>query len=69
MTQMVEIMDTIEMVENVEIANIHAGLTQVAENRTECQKWLGEYPTLSAILCSPITQLWSKKMPDDCARP
>ena len=46
---MVEIIDNIEMVENVEIANSHAVFLHIAENKAGSQKSLGEYPTLSAI--------------------
>jgi hypothetical protein len=34
--------------ETVEIANIDAVLMQVTENMAGWQRWLGEYPTLSA---------------------
>lgn len=46
---MVEIGETVETGENVEIANLHAIFAYIIENRAGWQKWLGEYPTLSAI--------------------
>jgi hypothetical protein len=47
---MVEIGEAVETGENVEIANIHAVFWHIVENRAGWQRWLGEYPTLSAIL-------------------
>src|SRR5277367_5979624 len=46
---MVEIGEAVETGENVEIANIHAVFWHIVENRAGWQRWLGEYPTLSAI--------------------
>jgi hypothetical protein len=45
---MVEIGEAVETGENVEIANIHAVSWHIVENRAGWQRWLGEYPTLSA---------------------
>jgi hypothetical protein len=49
---MVEIGEAVETGENVEIANIHAVFWHIVENRAGWQRWLGEYPTLSAIVFS-----------------
>ncbi len=50
---------TVERVEKgeiVEIANIHAGSLDIAENMVGWQKRLGEYPTLSASLAMLLSR-------------
>jgi len=43
-----ETIEKVAVVETVEIANVHADITQVVEKMIGWQKRLGEYPTLSA---------------------
>ena len=49
--------ERVETGEIVEIASIHAGFMQVAENMVRCSKRLGEYPTLSAISLVAASQV------------
>jgi hypothetical protein len=46
--------EAIEIGEFVEITSIHATFMQGTEKMAGWQKWLGEYPTLSAIVPAPI---------------
>ena len=43
---MAENIETFEIVENIEIANIHAVVAHVTENIVGCSKRLGEYPSI-----------------------
>src|SRR6266446_5680637 len=44
--------ETVAAGENVEIVNINAVFTHVAENMIGCQKRLGEYPTILLRACA-----------------
>jgi hypothetical protein len=42
-------METREKLRERKIVNVYAHVTQFVANAIGCAKWLGEYPTLSAI--------------------